>query len=144
MPPTVLLVDDDPSIRTVATINLQASGIDVIETENGEAALAAVRNGGIDLVLLDVMMPGMSGWDVALELRRDERLAVPVAFVSAKTATADRIRGYELGAIDYITKPFNPVELADRVRELIASAKTGDAQRRARDRLERLLANDLP
>jgi DNA-binding response OmpR family regulator len=135
--PTVLLVDDDQSIRMVATINLEASGIRVVEAADGNAALRAIGEEAFDLVLLDVMMPGMSGWDVAAALRGEA--SPPIVFVSAKSSAADRIRGYELGAIEYVTKPFDPVTLSRRVLELIESAELGEAGPAARMELERLL-----
>jgi DNA-binding response OmpR family regulator len=139
-PKTVLVVDDDRSLRVVTSINLQAAGFVVVEADSGAAALELARSTPPSIVLLDVMMPGMNGWEVAEQLRRmPETQDVPVVFVSAKTEVADQVHGYELGAVDYITKPYRPLELASRVDETLARVAESGAATVRRERLAALL-----
>lgn len=123
-------------MRLLCRVNLELAGYDVGEAENGTEGLARAREGGFALILLDVMMPDIGGHDVARALAEDERTRdVPVVFLSAR-ADRDNLRlGYELGAVDYITKPFDPIELAPRVTEAIDRVERGDGER---FRLERL------
>ena len=134
---TVLVVDDDRSIRSVISINLVASGFIVLEAENGEEGLELAQGQSVDIVLLDVMMPGKSGWEVAGALR--ER-GMPFLFMSAKAGRDDQVRGVEAGALDYITKPFNPVRLGARLDELLEAVDRGQGETVRRQRLESLLA----
>jgi DNA-binding response OmpR family regulator len=140
--PTVLIVDDDSSIRTVVSVNLLASGFGVLEAATGDLGLEIVGREHVDIVLLDVMMPGKSGWEVAASLR--ERAGAPFVFMSAKAEVEDQLRGLELGALDYVTKPFDPVTLVTRLEELLGAIERGDAQAVRRQRLERLLPADSP
>jgi DNA-binding response OmpR family regulator len=133
---TVLIVDDDSSIRAVVSVNLQASGFTVLEAANGDLGLEAIEREHVDLVLLDVMMPGKSGWEVAAALH--ERPDVPFVFMSAKVGLEDRIRGLELGALDYVTKPFNPVDLVSQLEEVLGAVGRGEAEALRRQRLELL------
>jgi DNA-binding response OmpR family regulator len=133
---TVLIVDDDSAIRAVISVNLQASGFDVLEAASGDLGLEMIEREHVDLVLLDVMMPGKSGWEVAAVLRK--RPEAPFVFMSAKVGVDDQLRGLELGALDYVTKPFNPVDLVARLEELLAAIGRGDADTVRRQRLERL------
>jgi DNA-binding response OmpR family regulator len=133
---TVLIVDDDSSIRAVLSVNLHASGFDVLEAANGDLGLEVIEREPVDLVLLDVMMPGKSGWEVAAVLQ--ERPDLPFVFMSAKVGVEDQLRGLELGALDYVTKPFNPVQLVAQLEELLAAIDRGDAETARRQRLERL------
>jgi DNA-binding response OmpR family regulator len=112
--PLVLVVDDEPDIRTILQINLESAGFRVVTAANGEEALAAVRAEPPDAVLLDVMMPGVDGWTVLQELKmaRDRRLAqIPVFLVTAVVDDEHRLRGGIEGALRYVTKPFDPHEL---------------------------------
>ncbi|MFC4809394.1 response regulator transcription factor [Paenibacillus sp. GCM10023250] len=113
---TVLVVDDDPDIRQIVRIYLRNEGYRVLEAENGRAALDALKEEGdaIRLVILDVMMPGMDGMAVCLAVR--ERSDVPIIMLSAKSEDLDKITGLTTGADDYVTKPFNPLELLARVK----------------------------
>jgi putative two-component system response regulator len=131
----VLVVDDEPSIRLLCSVNLKLAGYDVVEAEDGASAIARASEERPDLVLLDVMMPGLSGYDVVQQLVSDPRTrSLPVVFVSARAGRADIRRGLELGALDYITKPFDPVALADGIEEILARVERGEAEsfRRAR------------
>ncbi|MBV8079730.1 MAG: response regulator [Actinobacteria bacterium] len=115
---SVLVVEDDPAMRLLIVFNLTVSGFRVAEAATGEEGLRAARGESFDLVLLDVMLPDLGGFQVADRLRADESTrSVPVVFISARTSKADLARGRAVGAIDYVTKPFDPVRLATRLRE---------------------------
>ncbi len=115
--PKILVVDDDPHIRSVLRFALERDGFTVAEAADGAAALAAVARERPDLVLLDVVMPEMDGTEVCRRLRRDS--AVPVIFLSSRDEELDRILGLELGGDDYVTKPFSPREVVARVRAVL-------------------------
>jgi len=115
----VLVVDDDPAIREVLVAYLAREGHEVLEADSGEAALHQAA--GADLVVLDLMLPGLDGWRVAEILRaRDPEL--PILMLTARGEEEERVRGFELGADDYVTKPFSPRELVARVRALLRRA----------------------
>ena len=117
----VLVVDDEVAIRLLCRVNLQADGFAVREAGDGESALAAIDEETPDVVLLDVMLPGEDGFEIAARLRADARTAsIPIIFLTARADIEDRERERSVGAIGYITKPFNPVELGRQVREAIA------------------------
>jgi two-component system response regulator MtrA len=121
----VLVVEDDASVRAAVKLVLESSGFEVTAVEDGHSAIDAARAGGQDLVLLDLMLPGVNGLDVCREIRRTSN--VPIVVLTARTDTADVVAGLELGADDYMTKPFEPVELAARVRAVLRrAADTGD------------------
>jgi len=112
---TVLVIDDDPVIVKLLQVNFEMEGYAVIAAENGPSGLARARDDQPDLIILDVMMPGMNGLDVARLLRKsDETSAIPIILLSAKAQANDVVQGLEV-ADDYITKPFDPLELLDRV-----------------------------
>jgi len=110
----VLVVDDDPTVREVVVSYLRAGGHDVVETADGETALTVTEETAVDLVVLDLMLPGIDGLEVCRRLRRDGG-RVPVIMLTALGGETDRVVGLELGADDYVTKPFSPRELALRV-----------------------------
>ncbi len=112
------MVEDDRTLRQALTFNLAREGYDVVPAVDGEQALAAVRGAGLDLVLLDVMLPGMSGMEV-LRVMRGEGLATPVIIVSAKGDEIDRVVGLRVGADDYVAKPFSRPELLARVEAVL-------------------------
>lgn len=113
----VLVVDDEPRLVTFMRVNLEAEGCRVISADNGRRAMDKVREDMPDLVLLDVMMPGLDGFETLRRLR--EFSAVPVIILTAKDEEEDRIRGLELGADDYIGKPFSHRELVSRIRAVL-------------------------
>ena len=118
----ILIADDEPHIVTALEFLLQASGYEVEIARNGDEALALIASGRPHLVLLDVMMPVRSGYDVCREIRARPGLArTKVVMLSAKGGQADVARGLEAGADLYITKPFSNRELLDRIRQLLAS-----------------------
>ena len=108
----VLLVEDDPSIREIATLGLSNAGFRVTTAPDGREALVQFRNAAFDLVVLDVMLPALDGLEVCREIRRESR--VPIIILSAKSDTVDVVVGLELGADDYVTKPFEMPELVAR------------------------------
>jgi DNA-binding response OmpR family regulator len=119
MQPRVLVADDDPIILRLLEVNLGLEGFSVETALRGEDAMIRARETHPDLIILDVMMPGMTGHDVAGQLKGDPATAdIPIVFLSARTQEEDRARGRELGVAAYITKPFDPGELVDIVRRL--------------------------
>src|SRR5690348_4876375 len=123
----VLVVDDEAPIRLLCRVNLEAEGIDVLEAADGPSGLATARAEGPDVILLDVMMPGLDGWRVAEQLLDDERTSrIPIIFLTARAEFRDRARGLDIGGVDYITKPFNPLELAPLVQRLLERIGRGE------------------
>lgn len=132
----MLLVDDESAIRLLCRVNLPHAGFDVTEAEDGGTALARAEAEDFDLALLDVMMPGMSGFELAERLRADARTKdVPIVFLSARADRRDMRRGFELGAADYVTKPFDPVNLGEHLLAVLAAVGSGDLDRFRRSRL---------
>ncbi|MEL6343225.1 MAG: response regulator transcription factor [Myxococcota bacterium] len=114
---TVLVIDDDPKLSGLLAEYLSARGFGVAQAPDGPAGLARLRAGDVDLIILDVMMPGMDGLEVLTEIRRDSRL--PVIMLTARGEETDRIVGLEMGADDYLAKPFNPRELLARIKAVL-------------------------
>jgi two-component system, OmpR family, KDP operon response regulator KdpE len=121
--PLVLVADDQPEIAKLVSLSLGGEGFRVISALDGASTLERISEMNPDVVLLDVMMPGMSGIDVLCELR--ETRALPVILLSARAATSQVSEGLDLGADDYIVKPFHPVELAARVRAVLRRSRRG-------------------
>ncbi|MGF1473651.1 MAG: response regulator [Rubrobacteraceae bacterium] len=117
MEETILLVDDDPALLEVTSIVLISEGYKVLTAEDGEEALRAVGRERLDLVVLDVMLPKTSGFEVLKKIR--EQTDVPVVMLTAKSQSVDKVVGLELGADDYITKPFDTKELLARIRAIL-------------------------
>ena len=135
----VLVIDDEAPIRLLCRVNLEAEGIEVLEAADGPTGLEKARAEIPDVVLLDVMMPGLDGWRVAEELLDDERTAgIPIVFLTARAELRDRARGLDLGGVDYVTKPFNPVELAPLVRDLLDRVAKGERDALRREKLSEL------
>jgi DNA-binding response OmpR family regulator len=119
MKPRILVADDDPVILRLLEVNLGLEGFEVETANRGEDAVERARQIQPDVVILDVMMPGMTGYDVAGRLKEDpSTAAIPIVFLSARTQEEDRVRGRELGVAAYVTKPFDPGDLMDIVRRL--------------------------
>jgi len=114
-------------MRLLCTVNLELSGCTVIAAENGAAGVERAREGAFDVVLLDVMLPDLGGFEVAEQLRRDARTqGLPVVFLSARGSELDIERGRLAGGIDYVVKPFDPLALAQRIHEdLDEHSRTG-------------------
>ena len=123
--PTVLVVDDEPIVRDVVVRYLHRDGFDTLEAESGEEARALIETQAPALVVLDVMLPGIDGLDLCRWIRTNS--AVPVILLTARGEEADRIVGLELGADDYVTKPFSPRELAVRVRNVLRRTRVAPA-----------------
>jgi DNA-binding response OmpR family regulator len=137
----VLVIDDEAPIRLLCRVNLEAEGMDVLEAADGPSGLEKARAEIPDVVLLDVMMPGLDGWRVAEELLDDERTrAIPIVFLTARAELRDRARGIDLGGVDYVTKPFNPVELAPLVRGLLDRVARGERDDLRGEKLSELRA----
>jgi two-component system response regulator RegX3 len=113
----ILLVDDDAGVRDVVAFPLRREGFEVDEERDGPGALEAGRSGSYDLIILDVMLPGLSGTEVCQALRAESD--VPILMLTARDAEVDRVLGLELGADDYVTKPFSSAELLSRVRAIL-------------------------
>ncbi|GIP22853.1 response regulator transcription factor [Paenibacillus sp. J22TS3] len=111
---TILVADDDPEIRDVLHIYLRNEGYRVLEAEDGWKALELMKEESVDLIILDIMMPGLDGIKACLKIREDSN--IPIIMLSAKGEAIDKITGLSTGADDYVTKPFNPLELIARVK----------------------------
>lgn len=115
---TILVIEDDPSITMGLELNLRAEGYRVLLAHDGEEGLAKARGDGIDMLILDVMLPRLNGFEVLRSLRAEGR-DIPVLMLSARGAEIDKVMGLELGAEDYVTKPFGVAELMARVRAVL-------------------------
>ena len=123
----VLVVDDKAPIRLLCRVNLEAEGMTVIEAGDGLTGIEKAVSEAPDVILLDVMLPGLDGWRVAERLLDDERTrTIPIVFLTAKAEFRDRARGLDIGGIDYVTKPFNPTELARLVEGLLERIERGE------------------
>lgn len=135
---TILVVDDEPPIREFVEINLRRAGFAVTSVGNGRAALNAVDDGTLrsdppDLIVLDLMLPDIDGFELCRELRA--RTAVPIIMLTARIEDVDKILGLELGADDYITKPFNPRELVARIKSMLRRMDLAVQQRDAKSQI---------
>jgi DNA-binding response OmpR family regulator len=138
----ILVVDDEPRIRRFVRMNLELEGYAVIEAENGLAALTKVREAIPDLVLMDVMMPAMDGFETLAHIR--EWSSVPVIMLTVKADEEDLIHGLDLGADDYVTKPFKPRELSSRIRAVLRRVEPAVSQTDAPIIIDEGLAVDFP
>src|SRR5688572_21787940 len=123
---TVLVVDDEPIVREVVVRYLTREGYHTLEAADGNAARSVIEGSNLDLVVLDVMLPGADGLELCRWIRG--RSELPVIMLTARGEEADRIVGLELGADDYVTKPFSPRELAVRVRTVLRRAEPAEAE----------------
>jgi two-component system phosphate regulon response regulator PhoB len=120
MPANILLVEDEPAIQELIAVNLEHAGHHVIRASNAESALGIVRNALPDLLLIDWMLPGMSGAALARQLRQEDRTKqIPIILLTARSAESDKVAGLEAGADDYVTKPFSPRELLARIKAVL-------------------------
>lgn len=131
--PTILVVDDELTVRRVVKQYLEKEGYQVLEAENGTVALQFLQENLPDLMILDIMLPGLDGFAMTRSLRnpldKDNPLAhIPIIMLTARTEERDRITGFELGADDYVTKPFSPRELVMRVKALLRRSQAQDAK----------------
>lgn len=138
----VLHIDDETPIRLLARVNLEwQAEMEVIEAADGRTGVRLAKRELPDLILLNVNLPGLDGWQVAEELHKDqETREIPIVFLTARSELKDLARGLELGAVDYITKPFNPLELAPRIRELLDRLERGERDELRREKFSELRA----
>lgn len=130
MKPRILVVDDEPDTVELIEFNLKGAGYEVVTADDGAEALKKARSTPPDLILLDLMLPELDGLEVCKLLRRHSETAhIPIIMLTAKAAEIDRVLGLELGANDYVTKPFSPRELVLRVKNLL-SRRAGEAEKR--------------
>src|SRR6185369_10292423 len=126
----ILVVEDEKDIRELVRYNLEQEGFAVLEAEEGELALALVQRERPALVILDIMLPGMSGLDICRTIRQgDETARLPILMLTAKAAEVDKVVGLEMGADDYVTKPFSPRELLARVKAVLRRALGPELER---------------
>ena len=119
----ILLVDDDPNIRQLVRLYLEKEGFDVTEADRGDTALKEFKAAPPNLMLLDVMLPGMDGWQVCREVRKVSN--IPIIMLTAKDETFDKVLGLELGADEYVVKPFDAKELVARIKAVIRRYQNG-------------------
>jgi DNA-binding response OmpR family regulator len=137
----VLVIDDEAPIRLLCRVNLEAEGMTVAEAADGPSGLDKARSDTPDVILLDVMMPGLDGWRVAEQLIDDPLTrGIPIVFLTARAEFRDRAKGLDIGGVDYITKPFNPLELAPLVRDLLERIERGERDQLRREKLADLRA----
>jgi DNA-binding response OmpR family regulator len=135
----VLVIDDEAPIRLLCRVNLEAEGMEVIEAQDGTVGVELARSERPDVILLDVMMPGMDGWEVLQALQAGEGTSeIPIVFLTARAELRDRAQGLELGGIDYVTKPFNPIDLAPLVNGLLARVERGEREAIRQERIAAL------
>jgi DNA-binding response OmpR family regulator len=138
---TVLVVDDDAAVRALCRVNLEQAGFQVIEASDGEEALDRVHETRPDLILLDILMPGVSGWQVAADLLNDRSTdQIPIVFISALTQGQDRLRAYGMGAAGYVTKPFDPTTLAPTISSVLDQIDRGERSAAIEESIETLHA----
>lgn len=125
---TILVIDDEPELVKLLDYNLLKAGYLVLTAREGESGLAAARKHAPDAIILDVMMPGLDGWEVCKRLRQDPGTsAIPLLMLTAKAEEGDRVLGLELGADDYVTKPFGVRELLARVKALLRRSEVASS-----------------
>jgi two-component system, OmpR family, alkaline phosphatase synthesis response regulator PhoP len=135
----VLIIDDEAPIRLLCRVNLEAEGMEVVEAPDGPTGLEVAERERPDAILLDVMMPGLDGWSVAERLlEKEDTREIPIVFLTARADLRDRARGMDLGGLDYITKPFNPVDLASLVEEVVSAVARGEREQLRSDKIAEL------
>ncbi len=124
MPKMIVLAEDEPQIAGLIEFKLKKEGYEVTWKENGEEALKAIKADKPDLILLDIMIPVMDGYEVLRRLKEDENLkSIPVIMLTARAQERDVVKGIDMGAEDYITKPFHPAELLARVKRILGKPR---------------------
>ena len=137
----VLVIDDEAPIRLLCRVNLEAEGMEVLEANDGPSGLEEARREKPDVILLDVMMPALDGWRVAEQLLADRSTQDnTIILLTARAEFPDPARGLAIGGVDYVTKPFNPLELASLVRALLARIERGERDELRREKLGELRA----
>lgn len=115
----ILVVDDDPHIRKLLQVILAEEGFTILEAQDGKDALSLLDSEKVDLIILDIMMPNMDGWDLCENIRAYYSDSLPILMLTAKGETAQKVKGFNLGADDYLVKPFHPAELIARIKALL-------------------------
>ena len=137
----VLVIDDEAPIRLLCRVNLEAEGMEVLEASDGPTGVERARGDSPDVILLDVMMPGLDGWRVAEQLLLDKSTErIPIIFLTARAEFRDRARGLDIGGVDYVTKPFNPLELAQLVEDVLGRVDAGERDELRHEKLAELRA----
>lgn len=120
----ILIVDDEKDLVSLVSLHMKMAGYEVLTASNGEKALAVAQEEKPDLIILDLMLPKIDGWEVCRRLRQDPEIKnVPVIMLTARAEIKDKLKGFEAGADDYVTKPFSPRELVSRVKRVLARAE---------------------
>jgi DNA-binding response OmpR family regulator len=133
----VLVADDDHSIRMLCRVNLELAGFEVLEAEDGDEALREIAASAPDIALLDVMMPLLDGWQLASRLAESASTRdLPIVFLSARAGHDDRRRGFDLGAVGYLVKPFDPVALGDTLKRILDRLAHGEREALRREIME--------
>jgi Response regulators consisting of a CheY-like receiver domain and a winged-helix DNA-binding domain len=133
------VIDDEAPIRLLCRVNLEAEGMEVLEAADGPSGLEMARAETPDVILLDVMMPALDGWRVAEQLLDEESTQnIPIIFLTARAEFRDRARGLDIGGVDYVTKPFNPLELASLVNDMLDRIARGEGDDLRREKLSEL------
>jgi two-component system response regulator ResD len=125
----ILIVDDEEQLRSLVRLYLEEEGFEVEEATDGREALLKINQHEYDLVILDLMMPEVDGWEVCRQVRRDNR-NIPIIMLTAKTEVEDKLMGFDTGADDYVGKPFDPRELIARIHALLRRTKTEETNER--------------
>lgn len=128
--PKVLIADDEPALRSLLKTNLSFEGFETLTASNGKEAMQLIREEAPDIVLLDVMMPVMDGWQVLEELSKSENRSTRVILITAKATSEAQLQGWELGCDEYLTKPFDLDVMIDRIAEVSGRDETQTQQRR--------------
>ncbi|MEI6863674.1 MAG: response regulator, partial [Candidatus Omnitrophota bacterium] len=122
----ILIVDDEKQLVSLVRLHMEMSGYEVLSASDGEEALAVANRDKPDLMILDLMLPKIDGWEVCKRLRAESKSGdIPVIMLTARSETEDKLKGFECGADDYMTKPFSPRELVARVKRVLARAEKG-------------------
>jgi CheY-like chemotaxis protein len=130
----VLVIDDEAPIRLLCRVNLEAEGMEVLEAADGPSGLDKARAERPDVILLDVMMPGLDGWRVAEQLLDDPATTgIPIVFLTARAEAADKRMGQQLGGVGYVVKPFDPVTIGEFVERVIERVERGEREQLTRD-----------